>query len=85
MGFPRYADNPGLSATINKYLRENKLLESSNHSLYSLRHSFEDRMLAAGVDDRIRRDLFGHRLDRERYGRGASLEHLAKIVQSIAF
>jgi integrase len=83
-GFPRYADNPGLSATINKYLRENKLLETPAHSLYSLRHAFEDRMLAAGVDDRIRRDLFGHRLDRERYGRGASLEHLAEIIQSIA-
>lgn len=84
-GFPRYADNPSLSATVNKFLRENKLLETPGHSMYSLRHAFEDRMLAAGVDDRIRRDLFGHRLDRERYGRGASLEHLHKIVQSLAF
>jgi integrase len=84
-GFPRYADNPSLSATVNKYLRENKLLETPDHSMYSLRHAFEDRMLAAGVDDRIRRDLFGHSLDRERYGRGASLVHLHKIIQSIAF
>lgn len=84
-GFPRYADNPSLSATVNKYLRENKLLETPAHSMYSLRHAFEDRMLAAGVDDRIRRDLFGHSLDRERYGRGASLEHLHKIIQGIAF
>lgn len=84
-GFPRYADNPSLSATVNKFLRENKLLETAGHSMYSLRHAFEDRMLAAGVDDRIRRDLFGHRLDRERYGRGASLEHLHRIVQSLAF
>lgn len=52
--------------------------------MYSLRHSFEDRMIAAGVDDRIRRDLFGHRLDRERYGKGA-LEHLQEIVQAVAF
>lgn len=83
-GFPRYADNPGLSATINKYLRERKLMETDGHTLYSLRHSFEDRMLAAGVDDRIRRDLFGHRLTRERYGAGASLEQLQKIVQAVA-
>jgi integrase len=83
-GFPRYADNPSLSATVNKYLRERGLMESPAHSLYSLRHSFEDRMLAAGVDDRIRRDLFGHRLDRERYGKGASLEHLAEVVRRIA-
>jgi integrase len=27
-GFPRYADNPTLSATVNKYLRENGLLET---------------------------------------------------------
>lgn len=84
-GFPRYADNPSLSATVNKFLRERGLLETPMHSMYSLRHAFEDRMLAAGVDDRIRRDLFGHRLDRERYGRGASLEHLHQIVQSLAF
>jgi integrase len=84
-GFPRYADNPGLSATVNKYLRERGLLETEGHSMYSLRHAFEDRMLAAGVDDRIRRDLFGHSLDRERYGKGASLEQLHEIVQRIAF
>lgn len=84
-GFPRYADNPGLSATVNKYLRDNGLLESPKHSMYSLRHAFEDRMLAAGVDDRIRRDLFGHSLDRERYGKGASLEQLHEIIQRIAF
>ena len=43
-----------------------------------------DRMLAAGIDDRIRRDLFGHRLDRERYGKGASLDHVARLVREIA-
>ena len=84
-GFPRYADNPGLSATVNKYLREHGLLETPGHSMYSLRHAFEDRMLAAGVDDRIRRDLFGHSLDRERYGKGASLEQLHEIVKRTAF
>ena len=84
-GFPRYRDKPGLSATVNKYLRENALCETPQHSMYGLRHAFEDRMLAAGVDDRIRRDLFGHRLDRERYGKGATLEHLQRIVQTISF
>jgi integrase len=83
-GFPRYADNPGLSATVNKFMRANGLMESPGHSLYSLRHSFEDRMLATGIDDRIRRDLFGHRLTRELYGKGASLEHLAEVIQGLA-
>jgi len=84
-GFPRYRkSSASLSATVNKFLRENGLLETPAHSLYSLRHSFEDRMLAAGVDDRIRRDLFGHRLNRERYGTGASLEHLRDVIQAVA-
>jgi hypothetical protein len=38
--FPRYADNPSLSDTINKFLRENELLETEGNSLYCLRHSF---------------------------------------------
>ncbi len=41
-GFPRYRDKEDtLSATLNKYLRENKLAPTENHSVYSLRHSFE--------------------------------------------
>ena len=84
VGFPRYRDKPGLSATVNKYLRANGLMESGEHVFYSLRHAFEDRMLAAGIDDRIRRDLFGHRLDRERYGKGASLEQALALLEPLA-
>ncbi|RMA44106.1 DUF6538 domain-containing protein [Rhodophyticola porphyridii] len=84
-GFPRYRNRATLSAVVNKFLRANGLLETPRHSMYSLRHAFEDRMLAAGIDDRIRRDLFGHRLDRERYGKGASLEQVAELVARIAF
>ena len=83
-GFPRYADNPGLSDTVNKYLRTNKLLETDEHSFYSLRHSFEDRLLHAKVDERIRRDLMGHTLNRERYGAGGNLAFLQEEVQKIA-
>jgi integrase len=84
-GFPRYRDNPGLSATINSFLRDNKLMETDDHVLYSLRHSFEDRLLAAGVDERIRRDLMGHSLGRVRYGSGASLEMAHDLIQRVAF
>lgn len=83
-GFPRYRDSASLSATVNSFLRENGLLESDRHTFYSLRHSFEDRMIEAGIDDRIRRDVFGHRLNRERYGKGASLEHVARLLEGIA-
>jgi len=84
-GFPRYHNGSAtLSATVNKYLRSRGLLETTEHSFYSLRHSFEDRMLEAGIDERVRRDLFGHTLNRERYGKGASLEHAARLLRSIA-
>ncbi len=83
-GFPRYRDAADLSATVNAFMRENGLMETGRHVLYSLRHSFEDRMIAAGVDERIRRDLFGHSLKSPRYGKGASLEQLQAVVQSIA-
>lgn len=84
-GFPKYrTSSASLSATVNKFLRANGLLETPAHSLYGLRHGFEDRMLAAGIDERIRRDLFGHALDRERYGKGASLADLQKLIQRVA-
>lgn len=83
-GFPRYRDSSSLSATINKFLRNNGLLETPAHSMYSLRHAFEDRMLAAGIDERVRRDVFGHALNRERYGSGATLEMMQKLLEPVA-
>lgn len=84
-GFSRYLGKSGPCSTVNRYLRMQGLLETPEHSLYSLRHSFEDRMLAAGIDERIRRDLMGHKLvDRERYGRGASLKQLKALLEAIA-
>jgi integrase len=84
-GFPRYRDSASLTATLNKYLRDHGLRETPDHTLYGFRHSFEDRLLAAGVDERIRRDLMGHKLvDRERYGVGARLQHLSRILAPLA-
>lgn len=84
-GFPQYLNSSAtLSGTVNKYLRANGLLETPEHSLYGLRHSFEDRMLAAGIDERIRRDLLGHALGRERYGDGGSLANVQNLLQRLA-
>jgi integrase len=84
-GFPRYrASSASLSATVNKFLRGNDLMQSPDHTVYSLRHGFEDRCLAAGIDERIRRDLLGHALKRERYGAGASLEQMQEMVAKVA-
>ncbi|MEP1697938.1 MAG: hypothetical protein ABJJ69_15480 [Paracoccaceae bacterium] len=85
-GFPTYRESDAtLSATVNKYLRAHGLMESDKHVMYSLRHSFEDRLLRAGVDDRVRRDLMGHSLNRERYGQGGGLKFKAEMLQRIAF
>jgi integrase len=84
-GFPRYqTDSADLSATVNKYLRENGLAETARHTLYSLRHSFEDRLLRARVDERVRRDILGHALGRERYGEGGGPAFLLGEIQRAA-
>ena len=83
-GFPRYRGSPNLSATVNKFMRENGLMQTPDHTFYGLQHSFEDRMLDADVDERVRRDVLGHALNRERYGEGASLEKLQDIIQRVS-
>lgn len=83
-GFPSYRGKDTFSATINKFMRENGLMESDDHVLYSLRHSMEDRMIAAEFDDRMRRQIFGHKLNREKYGAGPTLEHMQEKLSNIA-
>ena len=83
-GFPRYRDTSSISAVINKYLRENDLKETPQHVIYSLRHSFEDRLRKAKVDERLRSRLFGHSYYREEYGE-PSLEELTEAVRKVAF
>src|SRR5690606_34678926 len=74
-GFPRYREREEtLSQLVNKYLRNNGLTPTPSHTLYGLRHSMEDRMKDAGIGDDLRRIILGHRIDREEYGTGGSLE-----------
>jgi integrase len=84
-GFPRYRDNESSwSAAVNKHLRAKKLLPSPKHSAYSLRHSFEDRMKNAKLDEELRRMLMGHTIDRPLYGQGGDMkmwqEELMRLV-----
>lgn len=83
-GFPRYRDREdALSACLMKHLRTKKLLPTAAHKVYSFRHSFEKRMLEAGLDYEFRKSHLGHSVDREKYGDGGSmawrLEQLKKI------
>ncbi len=85
-GFKRYYQKPDLlSATLNKYLRDHNLLPTENHTAYSLRHSFEDRLTAVEPPEKVQAALMGHRYDRPRYGDGPSLEQKYKWMKKIAF
>lgn len=81
-GFPRYREKEEAAcAAINKYLRENKLVPSQKHTLYSIRHSFEDRMKEAGIDGEMREIFFGHRRSRQEYGSGGALEWRRSLLE----
>jgi integrase len=85
-GFPRYRDkSSNLSATLNKYLLENGLRPTKDHSVYSLRHSFKDRLVAAEAPDSLIDNLMGHKTYKPKYGKGPSLELKLKYLQQIAF
>jgi integrase len=75
-GFPHYRDRPDtLSNTANKFLRLNGLLPSDQHSVYSMRHSFQNRMLTANVCDIMQAGLMGHKYtQRPQYGEGGELK-----------
>lgn len=83
-GFPRYRTSAdAFSAIANKCLTTAGLRPTNSHTVYSLRHTFKDRMIAVGVPDRIQDELMGHTLKGMPYGNGATLklraEWLAKI------
>ncbi len=84
--FSRYKNKEDtLSARLNKDFKNNELFpKGAGYTVYSLRHSFEDRMKEAGLDDELRRILMGHTVDRPRYGTGGSLEwrkeHMEKFT-----
>ncbi|MBI1203002.1 MAG: integrase [Rhodopseudomonas sp.] len=85
-GFPRYKDkSSSLSALVNKYLSVNDLRPSPMHGLYSFRHSFKDRLIAAQAPDSLIDSLMGHRSGKPKYGKGPSLELKRKFLESIAF
>ncbi len=84
-GFTDYKGRPdSLSGTLNKYLSENGLFPTDQHTVYSLRHSFQDRLLAVNAPDRVQADLMGHKFHRQLYGNGASLEQKFEWLLKIA-
>jgi integrase len=85
-GFPRYRDKAdSLSALVNKALSTRNLRPEPGQSLYSLRHTFEDRLTAVEAPEKVVASLMGHKWHRPRYGKGPSLELKRKWLKRIAF
>ena len=83
-GFPRYRPSAdSFSAIANKCLGTAGLRPTRAHSVYSLRHSFKDRMIAVGVPERIQDELMGHTLKGMPYGNGSTLKHRAEWMAKI--
>lgn len=84
-GFTHYRDRPdALSAVLGKYLSDKKLLPTERHTVNSLRHSFQDRILAVNTPDRVQAELMGHKFNRPNYGQGASLEQKKWWIEKIS-
>ena len=88
-GFPHYQDRGYLlSQTLLNGFKVRELLPTTNHRIYSFRHSFEKRMLEGGLDYGLRCTLMGHRNPRPEYGDGGSLAYrqaeLKKITHHFA-
>ncbi|MCV6825395.1 MULTISPECIES: DUF6538 domain-containing protein [Halocynthiibacter] len=85
-GFPRYRNKSSYSATVNKFLRESKLLPEGV-TIGGLRHSWESRMKKAGYDTDDRGELMGHSLKgrrgREVYGDSMPLAERQEIALSV--
>jgi len=83
-GFPRYSERESSwNALMRQTLHYHDLMPTPHHRTYSLRHSFEARMIDAGIDYDIRCRLMGHKIDRYRYGWGAMLEASKKALARI--
>jgi integrase len=77
-GFPRYRAEPdSFSATANKALTEAGLRPTPEHTVYSLRHTFKDRLIAIEAPERVQDALMGHAVREVEYGAGPSLEQRA--------
>ncbi len=84
-GFPAYRDRTSqLSALVNKVMRGRGLLPTDRHSLYSIRHSFQDRLTAVDMGDRMQAELMGHKFSRPEYGLGPTLKHKLEWLSRLA-
>lgn len=85
-GFPRYLDKgASFSAYVNGYLQDRGLRPTRKHTVYSLRHTFKDRLIAAKCQDSMIEALMGHSDDHPKYGSGPALDLKFEVLHAIAF
>jgi len=84
-GFPRYKAADSVSNLVNKYFEVHDMKPTAEHTLYSLRHTFKDRLRDAGAPEEVIDNLMGHASRGPKYGRGHVLETKLKWLQQIAF
>lgn len=84
-GFPRYAAADSASNLVNQYFENHGIKLSPMHTLYSLRHTFKDRLRDIAAPEEVIDNLMGHAHDKPKYGRGHSLETKALWLNKIAF
>jgi len=89
-GFPRYRRSNGSEAAsglMMKFLRTNNMLESPSHTVYSLRHTFKDRMRVHKLPPDLQNYLMGHK-DASmgaHYGSGYSLKEKQEYTNKITW
>jgi len=94
-GFPGHRGKARFSGPVNKFLRENGLFPpvpegiDGRYVISGTRHSFEDRMRAAKMDNEERAFLMGHSIGRVRgrpvYGSELDLPVRALLQEMVAF
>ena len=95
LGFPRHRGKARYSTVVNEFLRERDLLPelppeaTKNYTISCTRHSFEDRMIAAKMNNEERAYLMGHSIGAIRgrpvYGSDLDLRIRALLQEMVAF
>jgi hypothetical protein len=72
------------SAAVNKFVEDHGLRESERHTLYSLRHGFNDRLRESEAPDELKDEWMGYDTKKPRYGDEHGLRLKLKYIERIA-
>ena len=84
-GFSHEGNPDVFSPIANRYLRDNNLRPTPQYKIYSLRHTFKDRLRDIEAPEEMIDDLMGHKKSGPKYGRGHKLETKHKTPLEIAY